>query len=337
MASESSSAPKRSPATKAPLSPPTMSSSSVASGLPGLAGGNWRPVPVARASSLASIQSEQAVATPRRPSIPHSSASTPPTLASTRPGPSSPSPSPAVRPADPTVAAGPVYTPSRLVSRSSSSAQRLPKTSFGGSDQPWQNFDRITTTPAPVVPSPSSSFDPFAPPPRSSFASIQSEQIAQVAAVKDHKAPRSFAEVMAAEQAEARRREEEDREAREFAKWFEEESKRVQAEEAAVRAAVTGGSGGGKKGSKGGKGGGGGGGASSGRPKGGRKSVPASDSAQAIEASGSSTPQKGKKPAKGSGGGASRNTPRAEGAGAGKGKGKIGGADATPFSPSLPV
>jgi hypothetical protein len=217
---------------------------------------------------------------------------------------------------------------------------------------PWQNFDRITTTPAPVIPSPSSSFDPFAPPPSFSLASIMSEQKAQVAAVEAHKAPRSFADVMAQEQAAARRKEEEDREAREFEKWFAEEAKRVQAEEAAIRAAVTGGSGSGKgkKGAKGAKAGPAGGAGPSGSAKGGKKSSAAPGSTDAV-GSGTSTPasQKVKKAprggkaggaAKGGGGGASENRNTVgNNAGLAKGKGKssIGGAESVPFTPSLPV
>ncbi|GAA6019125.1 hypothetical protein JCM11491_002856 [Sporobolomyces phaffii] len=338
MASESSTS-KKSPASRAPLSSPSTISSAFASGLPGPAAANWRPVPVARSSSLASIQSEQASSTPRRPSIPHNSASTPPAPTNARPVRPSPiasTSSPVARPADPAAASGPVYTPSRLTPRSSSASQRTPKTSFGGSDAPWQNYDRITTAPAPVIPSPSSSFDPFAPPPSFSFAAIQSEQIAQVAAVKDHKAPRSFAEVMAQEQADARRRDEEDREAKEFAKWFEEESKRVQAEEAAVRAAVTGGSG-----SKGKKNAGAGraAGAPPGRLKGGKKAGAPPEASTGGTASGSSTPQKGKKPAKGGGSRPSVAKDSAGGAGAGgqKGKMKIGGPESVPFTPGLHV
>ncbi|GAA5985736.1 hypothetical protein JCM5350_007474 [Sporobolomyces pararoseus] len=348
MASESSTSGKRSPASKTPLSPPSATSSPLASSLAGTATGNWRPVPVARAPSLAEIQQSQATATtPRRPSIPHNSASTPPVASMSRPTRPSPSPSassPIVRSSDPSAAAGPVYTPSKLVSRSSSSSQRPPKSNFGGSDTPWQNFDRITTTPAPVIPSPSSSFDPFAPAPTFSLASIMSEQKAQVAAVKDHKAPRSFADVMAQEQAEARRKEEEDREAREFEKWFAEEAKRVQAEEAAIRAAVTGNKG--KKASKGGKstansGGGAGGASSPAQGKGRKKPNENIRAPQGAGGAESSTPQKGKKPSKG---GKGNGPPKDEGSTnsgspastKGKGKSTIGGADALPFTPSLP-
>ncbi|GAA5933454.1 uncharacterized protein JCM15063_001318 [Sporobolomyces koalae] len=340
MASETLTTPKRPSVSKTALSPsaPVQPTSALSNALAGSSAGGWRPVPVARASSLASIQSEQVTANPRRPSLPQASASTPPAQVSARPVRPSPSPStssPAgVRSPE---LAGPVYTPSRLTARSSSSSQRVPKASFGGSDAPWQNFDRITTSPTPP-PAPSAvAFDPFAPAPTFSFAAIQSEQIAQVAAVKDHKAVRSFAEVMAQEQADARRKEEEDREAKEFAKWFEEESKRVQAEEAALRAAVAGGSavgangagaGKGKKGQTGGKS------ASSGRGgKGGKKS-----NGPVEQPRGSSTLTKSKKTPKANAGTPNPTTNgTASPGGGGKGKGKIGGADALPFSPRLPV
>ncbi|GAA5907521.1 uncharacterized protein JCM6883_001232 [Sporobolomyces salmoneus] len=349
MASESSATPKRSAtAAKTPLSPPSVTSSPFQSNLPSASTSNWRPVAATRAPSLAEIQQSQAASTPRRPSIPHNSASTPPVPSVSRPARPSPSPStssPVARPSDPANASGPVYTPSRLVSRSSSSSQRLPKSSFGGSDTPWQNFDRITTSPPPPIPSPSSSFDPFAPAPTFSLASIMSEQKAQVEAVKDHKAPRSFADVMAQEQAAARRKEEEDREAREFEKWFAEEAKRVQAEEAAIRAAVTGGSGGGggktKKGGKSSKPSTGGGPA--GQQKGGKKQAVNNNGSPSIRGtSGATTAEKGKKTSKGGKPNVAGVESRAPVAGVnggpkGKGKSTIGGAESVPFTPSFPV
>ncbi|GAA5880086.1 hypothetical protein JCM3774_003304 [Rhodotorula dairenensis] len=207
---------------------------------------SWRPVAPPRSVSLASIQTEQqAVGTPpRRPSV------QPSTSSSVRSGSAnvsrdfvkepSPSGSPLMRPVDPAAAVGPVYTPTRLPSgsKSTTSGSRQPKSSFGGSDLPWQNFDRIAA-PAPAAPpiasSSSASFDPFASPPAaSSFMAIQSEQIAQLAAVKSHQAPRSFADVMAQEQADARRREQELKEEREFLIWFEQESKKFQGEQPAA-------------------------------------------------------------------------------------------------------
>lgn len=164
----------------------------------------------------------------------------------------------------------------------------------------------------------------------SSFAAIQSEQIAQVEAVKDHKAPRSFAEVMAQEQADARRKEEEDREAKEFAKWFEEESKRVQAEEAALRSAVASGSGGvkGKKGSRGGA-------AGAGRGKGAKKSGGVGNG-ETSQSSDISTLPKAKKSSRG--GGLANRGGRSTGAGGeSKGKGKVGGPESVPFTPSVQV
>ncbi|BGP17782.1 hypothetical protein JCM10213v2_005824 [Rhodosporidiobolus nylandii] len=248
MANESAAAGRRASVSKVPASTPTTPSGG--SGL-AMSSPSWRPVTSARPSSLASIQSEQATPLLRRPSIPSPASATP----------ARPSPSPLTRPtppasspssrSDPAAASGPVYTPSRLPSSSS----RAPKASFGGSDAPWQNFERISTPTPPIVAS-TSSFDPFSPPlPAASFAAIQSEQIARAAEVKSHKAPRSFAELMQEEQAQAAAKEEEDREAKEFAAWFEAESKRVQEEQAALRAQVASP----VKGKKGGKGGGGGG------------------------------------------------------------------------------
>jgi len=186
-------------------------------------------------------------------------------------------------------------------------------------------------TPAPVISPPSTSFDPFAPPPMSSFAAIQSEQIAQVEAVKDHKAPRSFAEVMAQEQADARRREEEDKEAKEFAKWFEEESKRVQAEESALRSAVASGSGG-SKGKKGARGG-----ATSGtRGKGAKKNAGGGNGENA-QPSDVSTPPKAKRSSRGGGSSGRGGGNAGGGGGSSKGKGKVGGPESVPFTPGVQV
>ncbi|GAA5888090.1 hypothetical protein JCM5296_005430 [Sporobolomyces johnsonii] len=327
MATESAAAGRRASTSKGFVSPPSGSASPGSTSLSASAA-SWRPVPAARPSSLASIQSEQATSMPvRRPSVPGLS-STPPSRSSgtfpslsARPAPSPSPSSPAVRPSDPAAATGPVYTPSRLApaasrtSSSSSSNPRVPKPSFGGSDTPWQNFERIAApAPPPLVAATTvPAFDPFAraPGPATSFAAIQSEQKAQLAAVKSHQAPRSFAEVMAQEQQAARRREEEERDAREFARWFEEESRRVQEEERALRGAAAGGgrAGGAGKGKKGAGGGGGGGrggagaGAGAGRGKGGGKKSggggaqqqqPGTSEGEAPPAAaGSSTPKKG--------------------------------------------
>ncbi|GAA5904198.1 hypothetical protein JCM6882_003976 [Rhodosporidiobolus microsporus] len=284
---------------------------------------SWRPVVSSRPSSLAEIQSQQATSTPRRPPPPSPATSS---LSAARPSPSRATPpavaSPSPR-ADPAAASGPVYTPSRLTPTSrTSSGPRVPKASFGGSDTPWQNYERISA-PAPPVTStpPTSSFDPFAAPAATSFAAIQSEQLASVAAVKDHRAPRSFADLMKEEQAAARRKEEEDREAREFAKWFEEESKRVQREQSSLRAQATGGGGGGKgKKSGGGKGKGGKKPAAAVEGDGGAASSPQPSPGP----SGASTPKRG-----GAGGGGG-----GRGSGGGGGRGRGGGRGGKPSTPS---
>ncbi|GAA5832398.1 hypothetical protein JCM11251_006438 [Rhodosporidiobolus azoricus] len=273
---------------------------------------SWRPVAPSRPSSLADIQSQQAASSPQRPAPPSPAASS---LSAARPSPSRATPPVASPPpsADPAAAAGPVYTPSRLPPASrTASGLRVPKTSFGGSDTPWQNHERIFTPTPPVSPP---SFDPFAAPAATSFAAIQAEQVASLAAVKDHKAPRSFADLMKEEQAAARRKAEEEKEAREFAKWFEEESKRVQQEQAALRAQATTSEGGGS-GGKGKKSGGG-------RGKGGKKpAVPVAEGGATASSSpqpspgpsGASTPKRG-------GGGGGRGGGGGGGGGGGRGRG----------------
>ncbi|GAA5990096.1 hypothetical protein JCM10908_005820 [Rhodotorula pacifica] len=243
MAKESAAADRRSSLSKPALPFASSAPSTAGPSGPSSTAPSWRPVAPPRSVSLASIQTEQqTVATPpRRPSVQPASSSlrslpgsVPRDLAKEP----SPSASPLMRPVDPAAAVGPVYTPTRLPSGSKStpSGLRQSKSSFGGSDLPWQNFDRIAapaTVAPPVASSSSASFDPFASPPAaSSFMAIQSEQIAQLAAVKSHQAPRSFADVMAQEQEDARRREQELKEEREFLVWFEQESKKFQGEQA---------------------------------------------------------------------------------------------------------
>ncbi|KPV74228.1 uncharacterized protein RHOBADRAFT_37206 [Rhodotorula graminis WP1] len=240
MASESAATPpRRASAGPSGAKPPSSAPSGLTTSSP-----SWRPVVPQRTSSLASIQEQQQALLARRPSaqpVPSASGSTsvrspppaaPPTpsrLASTAPVAASPG-----------VPLGPVFTPSRLPSGSKASPS--PRTPFGGSDTPWQNYDRMapspTPPPAPVAVVASSPTDPFARPTASSFAAIQSEQRAQVAAVNAHKAKRSLAEVMAQEQADALRREQELKEEKEFLSWFEEESKRVKQEQLAAAKAL---------------------------------------------------------------------------------------------------
>ncbi|GAA6032146.1 hypothetical protein JCM8097_007096 [Rhodosporidiobolus ruineniae] len=314
---------------------------------------SWRPVVASRPSSLADIQSQQASSPVRRPSGPPSGASTP----------ARPAPSPAQRPVaspltspPPPAASGPVYTPSRLPPSShrtpsgslgrASSAATGPRSSFSGSDAPWQNYDALPLAPSPALAPAAPAFDPFSPPsaPARSFAEIQSEQAAAGAAVKSHQAPRSFAQLMREDQARKKREEEEEREAREFARWFEEESRRVQAEQAALRQAVNGGGGGGGGGKKKGKGGGGGQGAEGGKGKGkGKKPAPPPaalanpaeariddellPSTSSQPASGASTPRRGG----GGGGGGGRG--RGRGRGGSRPAGGAGGGDRPVPSP----
>ncbi|POY73358.1 hypothetical protein BMF94_3694 [Rhodotorula taiwanensis] len=240
MAKESAAADRRASLTKTPSALPSSAPSVPVAGPSGLSSTapSWRPVVPARSVSLASIQTEQksVVSTPgRRPPAVSSSSSSLRTVPGSAPREleASPGGSPSLRPVDPASAAGPVYTPTRLPSGSKSipSGLRQSKSSFGGSDMPWQNFDRIATVAVspPAAVAASTSLDPFAAPaPAASFMAIQSEQIAQLAAVKSHQAPRSFADVMAQEQADARRREQELKEEREFLVWFEQESKKYQ-------------------------------------------------------------------------------------------------------------
>ncbi|GAA5902128.1 hypothetical protein JCM8208_002483 [Rhodotorula glutinis] len=303
---------------------------------------SWRPVVPQRTSSLASIQEQQQALLARRPSaqpIPSASGSgsvrSPPPAAPPTP---SRSASSAPVAASPGVPLGPVFTPSRLASGSKASPS--PRTHFGGSDTPWQNYDRMapspTPPPAPVAVVASSPTDPFARPSASSFAAIQSEQRAQLAAVNAHKAKRSLAEVMAQEQADAVRREQELKEEKEFLSWFEEESKRVKQEQLAAAKAA------GKAPKKGGAGSGaptGGGGKGKGKAKK-APTVAATPPAPALApvvpttslqaealpfTPGASAPSSGTSTPKRSGAGGAGGGRGGGGAGRGKGKGRGGG------------
>lgn len=274
--------------------------------------GSWRPLQPTRGPSLAEIQSEQSAraarAEPPRPITRHPSAPAATTLSS-----------PLARP-PPTPTVAPVYTPTRLApptTRTPSGSRPTAKGGFGAADVPWTNYTFAPASPPPA-------HDPFlatssTPPPpalaascssSSSFSAIQSQQKAEVAAIKEVKAPRSFAEVMAREREEARRREEEVRrveEEVEFARWFEEESRRVQgmvhAPEFVPRAPALASPGSTARG--GGRGGRGGGGGRGGR---GGKKGGVGGPAPGAEA----TPAKGKSPRRGRGRGG------ASGAGAGR-------------------
>lgn len=248
---------------------------------------SWRPLSASK-TSLASIQSEQSVRTPvssRAPQPLPRQASAPAVVAS---------PS-ASRP----MASGSTYTPTRMPSGSASgSATRsTPKGGFGAADIPWTNYTFAPPSSAPASVSPAA-VDPFLPssassPRARSFAAIQSQQRAEVAAIKEVKAPRSFAEVMAREQEEARQREEDERRAveeAEFAKWFEAEARRVQgmmqAPEFVPKSggeSSPGGGRGGARGARGGSRGGRGGAGSSGGGRGGKKTATSGDAKTAAE------------------------------------------------------
>ncbi|KAJ8293937.1 BTB/POZ domain-containing protein 1 [Rhodotorula toruloides] len=321
MADQSAASEQRRPSfAKQPIVPPSNAAIPALGGLSASAS-SWRPVSAPRASSLASIQSEQQAAAPtvsRTPSTP-SLRSPPPLLRNTPPA-----SSPSLRsPPPPGSATGPVYTPSRMTPTKGTPGSRTPKSHFGGSDTPWQNFDRIAPPAPPVASSSSAAFDPFAPPsPAASFAAIQSEQIAQLAAVEHHRAPRSFADVMAEEQAEARRREQALKEEKEFLAWFEEESRKVQQETGGQPAVAQPG----KSGKRGGSGGGRGG---KSRGGGAKKSVPPSqtEAGPSESPSGAITPKRGGASCGGRGG---------RGGGRGRGKG-AGNAPNTPSSAPPPA
>ncbi|BGP49680.1 hypothetical protein JCM10450v2_005585 [Rhodotorula kratochvilovae] len=322
MASESAATPPRRTTTPKAPSPSGLSMSSP----------SWRPVVPQRAASLASIQEQQATTPLRRPiAQPVASGS-----GSVRSPPVAPSPSRATPPplavASPGTALGPVFTPSRLPS--GSKASPASRALFGGSDTPWQNYDRLAPSPppapAPAAPtSPTSpNSDPFARPASSSFAAIQSEQRAALDAVKSHRAPRSLAEVMAQERADAAARELQLREEKEFERWFEEESRRVQQQQVAAAKAAG-------KAPK--KGGGGGGAAPGAKGKGKAKKAPpvivptAPSAATSLHADaapftpGASAPSSGASTPKRSGGGGGGRGGGGGGRGKGKGRGAPGG------------
>lgn len=229
MASEAANAPRPKP-TPLVESRPVISTPGIPSSS---SGGSWRPVVSASKPSLASIQSEQqSIRTPVSSRAPAEVLPRPlPRQSSASPATTGAGPSPA-RISQPT---GPLYTPTRAPSGSGS--RTTPKGGFGGADIPWTNYTIApTVSSSPALGSLSDGFGSPAtaatsPPPSASFAAIQSQQRAEEAAIREVKAPRSFAEVMAREQAEARKREQDERqaiEAAEFDRWFELESQRVQ-------------------------------------------------------------------------------------------------------------
>ncbi|KAM0792087.1 hypothetical protein ACM66B_004791 [Microbotryomycetes sp. NB124-2] len=198
-------------------------------------------------------------------------------------------------------AGGPVYTPLRLLPGQKATTRG----GFGGADVPWTNYASIgrdspsnvvvesaTSSPqlgggdhlVPVGVSSPSSLPAVDSTPAaststvigssssSSFAAIQSQQQAELQAIRQVKAPRSFLQVMQSEQEEQKKRDDEERERKEFEAWFEQESKKVQkmvrAPEFVPRGTLAGsgtgdqqgdnggGGGDGKKGKRGGRGGG---------------------------------------------------------------------------------
>lgn len=145
-----------------------------------------------------------------------------------------------------------IITPTRQVRTSLASGSGGGSGSgFGAADVPWTNY---TAPPSPAFPasfapatSPTLTSSAFTPPTAAAptFASIQSQQQAANESYKTLKAPRSFAVVIAQEQAEAKEREERAREREEeraFAIWWDAEAERERERErdaAATAAAVT--------------------------------------------------------------------------------------------------
>ncbi|KAI5481874.1 BTB domain and ankyrin repeat containing protein [Pseudohyphozyma bogoriensis] len=132
---------------------------------------------------------------------------------------------PAGPPSNPSSAIGAaVIVPTRQGNRAASGSR--PKASFGAADIPWTNYS--------AAPTPAPAFDAFSAspstPPLASFASIQSQQRAEVEAVRENKAPRSFADVMAQEREDAQRKAEEE----DFERWWAQESERVRRESEAT-------------------------------------------------------------------------------------------------------
>jgi hypothetical protein len=200
------------PAHGKPTSPaPSTSSPSWRSPLPSTSSTGWRPVDVAARPSLSSIQSEQSSTR-----IPASRAESSRPVAVRAPTATLPSPASSLTASS---AAAPVFTPVRTSNRTASGSRPVPKSSFGAADVPWTNYTPVT----PQVP-PTDMFGSPSSPPSSSFASIQLAQRAEQTAIKETRAPRSFAEVMQQEAIDAQKR----AEAEEFERWFEEESRKVQ-------------------------------------------------------------------------------------------------------------
>ncbi|KDE03212.1 hypothetical protein, variant [Microbotryum lychnidis-dioicae p1A1 Lamole] len=190
----------------------------------------WRPIASTSLSSLPEIQSQQSLRAPPRMATPrpldHSRRSVTQHPVSAAPSPSSVSayrPVPLAR-RDPASAIGaPVYTPTRLPSGS----KPTPRAGFKGADVPWTNYTLASAqTYAPAPQSPSSG--PLAAPPAASFAAIQSQQRREIEQVREGRAVRSLAEVMDEERQQAKQRELEAKQERDFEIWFEEESRRFQ-------------------------------------------------------------------------------------------------------------
>lgn len=264
MAKESNSQ-KRSPIPSTSSAPITPRSSNIVnlSPSPSSSAPSWRPnVPSTRAS-LADIQAQQLsqpkpqsfTSAPRQPISSQSQRSTSNTLA-TSPSPSASSFS---RPQNSNSGVGvAVITPVRLVpNRNVSNPSSLSNYRYNKSaDIPWTNYNiapTVASSPPPPILDPFNAFS-ITPP---TFASIQSQQIAELNAVKEVRAPRSFAEVMAQEAAEELVKAEE----LAFEAWFAAESKRVAAEASKQTNSNSGGNksvgnGSGGRGGKGGKKGG---------------------------------------------------------------------------------
>lgn len=187
---------------------------------------SWQPAGTTR-TSLADIQSQQSAFV--APFLPAPIPTRQPVrnYPSSSPISASPSASSFARPSASSSAHGAgVITPSRMPSISNRTPSGSRPSGFRAADVPWTNY---TVAPAPPpLDDPFEFFSTSPPAASASFASIQSQQKAEVEAIKETKAPRSFAEVMAQEALDALNRAEEI----EFEKWWEAESKKMAAGDA---------------------------------------------------------------------------------------------------------
>lgn len=175
----------------------------------------WKPPETSPRPSLASIQaSEIAASSSRVPQLPIAPRRVS-GFAQPSPAPSSPAGKSALPglPANPASAVGaPVITPTRLQPKRNISDSHGPP-ERRSQDVAWVNYASTTFVPPPVVEEGEAS---------QSFAHIQNLQATEREAIRSKKGPMSLAEI---QQEENKRREE-----AEFLAWFEEESRKTQAE-----------------------------------------------------------------------------------------------------------